>query len=162
MDVPDPLQSNEIAVCGDGDSRYALAASRWLLRGSGGGSDWMLHHTFETPMRRAELACHSDKVAILADQDGAREAVPLHYAVCDAASCSEPVALGEQQADGRGLVLDEDGPRLLSAMLGHAVIFRDADGTPVPEHIYRAAERPEDALPVVVADGRMFAVRAAD
>ena len=113
-------------------------------------------------MRRAEVACHGDQVAILGDQDGAREAVPLHYAVCDAASCTEPIALGEQQADGRGLVFDADGLRLLSAMMGYAVIFRDADGAPIPEHIYSAAERPDDALPVLMADGRMFAVRAAE
>jgi len=162
VDVPDPLQSKEITICGDGEHRYALAGSRWLLRGSDGGADWLLHHTFEAPMRRAELACHGDQVAILADQDGTREAVPLHYAVCGAAGCSEPIALGEQQADGRGLVFDDDGPRLLSAMLGHAVVFRDQDGEPVPEHIYSAAERADDALPVVVADGRMFAVRAAE
>jgi hypothetical protein len=159
VDVPDPLQSDTIATCGDGAVRYALAADRWVLRGTGGGTDWRLHHTFKAPMRRAVMACHGDSLAILGDLDGAREAVELHHSTCTATGCTEPAALGEQQFDGRAVVWDDDGLRFLGLMLGHAVVFHASGEALTPEAIFSAGERPEDALPIATIDGRLFSIR---
>ena len=160
VDVPDPLQSDTIATCGDTGYHFALAADRWVLRSVDGGRDWKLHHTFEQPLRRAVMACHNDSLAILADLDGARESVVLHYSVCDVDACREPEALGEQQASGRGIVFDDEGVRLLSNMLGYAVLFHDAeaDGAPVPEHIYDSSEKADKTLPILSVDGRIYAI----
>ncbi|MFT5684352.1 MAG: hypothetical protein ACI8RZ_005293 [Myxococcota bacterium] len=164
VDVPDPLQGSEIITCADGENRFALAAGRWVLKGTNSGRDWRLHHTFEEPLRRPVLACHGGSVAMLGDLDGVREAAELVYSVCDADACREPVALGEQQANGRAIHYDEDGITLVSAMLGYAVIFRDgeANGSPVPERIFSAADRLDNSLPVLSVDGQFYALQSGE